>query len=331
MESSVPVRNRPTGVTGFIGAYVRSMRLYFAFITGVAGWIGVSFARYLYPGSTSTGRSVIILGILFLSYGINQVINDFFGLKEDRINSPHRPMVTGELNWRGALVLSALLIVVSSFVTWRLSPWALIPFAAGILLNLAYEVTKGVPFLGNIVFGMMISTCTAYGFLASLPPQGEIFTPPRLYVLGLVALMNALMCYYTYFKDYRGDKLTGKITAVVLLGFGKSKALAVILSFLPSAILGWLVFAGKFPLPINNTFIFLFVVTFFLQLWTGILYFKYPSGPKAYFSLVTNVRACTGGQALLIALFNPELALYLYIAAYVFIGFLFGLHGDRRA
>jgi hypothetical protein len=34
---------------------------------------------------------------------------------------------------------------------------------------------------------------------------------------------------------------------------------------------------------------------------------------------------------MLIALFNPELALYLYIAAYVFIGFLFGLHSDHQS
>jgi len=31
-------------IARFIRAYVRSMRLYFAFITGIAGWIGVSFS-----------------------------------------------------------------------------------------------------------------------------------------------------------------------------------------------------------------------------------------------------------------------------------------------
>ena len=87
---------------------------------------------------------------------------------------------------------------------------------------------------------------------------------------------------------------------------------------------------GAFESTIKPTFIFLFVVTFFLQVWTGVLYHKYPTGPKAYFSLVTNFRACTCGQVMLIALFNPELALYLYVAAYVFIGFLFGLHGDHQ-
>jgi geranylgeranylglycerol-phosphate geranylgeranyltransferase len=101
--------------------------------------------------------------------------------------------------------------------------------------------------------------------------------------------------------------------------------------FLPSVALVTLKGLGYMEAPWNNTFLFLFAVTLFLQIWTGVLFYKYPTGPKAYFSLATNFRACVCGQVMLIALFNPELALYLYIFAYVFIGFLFGLHGDHRS
>ena len=34
----------------FTTAYIKSMRLYYAFVTGIAGWIGVSFYSYLVPG-----------------------------------------------------------------------------------------------------------------------------------------------------------------------------------------------------------------------------------------------------------------------------------------
>lgn len=315
----------------FLVAYVKSMRLYYAFITGIAGWIGVGFARYLFPESISTLRAAIILVILFMAWGINQIVNDFLGLKEDRINAPQRPMVTGELHLGAALSLSGLLLCLCLAVTWFLAPLALIPLIMGVLLNVAYEYAKGIPILGNIIFGIMIATCTAYGYLATTPEQGINFTPSRNSVLLLVALMNALMTYYTYFKDYRGDQAAGKITAVVWQGIRGSRITALVVSPIPSIALALLMWADMIVAPANNVFNFLFVVTLFIQIWTGVLYYLYPTGAKAYYSLVTNFRACTCGQVTLIALFNQELALYLYIASYVFIGFLFDLHRNRNA
>jgi geranylgeranylglycerol-phosphate geranylgeranyltransferase len=307
------------------------MRLYYAFITGIAGWIGVAFSRFLYPDRTALPRAGLILAILFLSWGVNQIVNDYLGLAEDRVNAPRRPMVTGELNPRIALAVSGVLIAASGVVTWRLSPWAMIPLFLGVGLNVVYEYAKGVPFLGNVVFGVMIANCSAYGYLATDPPGGVEFTAPRLSVLFLVALMNGLMTYYTYFKDYHGDRSAGKITAVVLQGIDRSRVTAIIGSFLPSIALWTFLGLNWIESPINDVFVFLFVMTLFLQIWTGVLYYKYPTGPKAYFSLVTNFRACSCGQVMLISLFNPTLALYLYIATYVFVGFLFGLHEDTQA
>ncbi len=315
----------------FLQAYVRSMRLYYAFITGIAGWIGVAFARYLHPQSISTGKAALVLGILFLSWGINQIVNDYLGLKEDRINAPNRPMVTGELNPFAALALSAALMAFASIVTWFIAPWALVPLLLGILLNIAYEFGKGVPFLGNVLFGVMLSMCTAYGYISSTPSLPIHFTPSRWSVLFLVALMNGLMTYYTYFKDYWGDKAAGLRTAVVAQGFDLSRKIAVVAAPLPTIAFVVIKWAGWIESPLNEVFCFLGTITLFLQLWTGYLYFKFPTGKKAYYSLVTNFRACTCGQVTLIALFNPELALYLYIAAYVFVGFLFDLHRDPRA
>ena len=81
---------------------------------------------------------------------------------------------------------------------------------------------------------------------------------------------------------------------------------------------------------LNNTFIILGVLTVFLQLWTGVLYWRNPSGVKAYASLETNFRACTCGQAALIGIFNPDLAIWLFIFSYIFVGFLFDLHRNPK-
>ena len=135
----------------FIKAYVKSMRLYYSFITGIAGWIGVSYYQFIAHSTGPIGKTdivrtievatpiskqIVILVILFLAWGINQIVNDFLGLKEDKINAPMRPMVTGELHPWASLGLSAFLMLCIFCITWiYLEPIALIPLVIGAILN----------------------------------------------------------------------------------------------------------------------------------------------------------------------------------------------------
>lgn len=133
----------------FVVAYVKTMRLYYSFITGIAGWIGVSFyfwlkeVRYATPiTSDDYLRGIVVLVILFSSWGVNQIFNDWLGLPEDRVNAPHRPMVSGELNVRWALTTSLTLMGIAAIVSYHLNPWSLIPLFAGFLLNFVYNYSK---------------------------------------------------------------------------------------------------------------------------------------------------------------------------------------------
>lgn len=332
-------------VLRFLRAYIKSMRLYYSFITGICGWIGVSFYQHIAQvygpmGSrdpqhtlempTPAEKTFVILVILFLSWGINQIINDYLGLKEDRINAPLRPMVTGELPVWPALGLSALLIAATFAVTATyLEPVAILPLVAGILLNVAYEYAKGYGILGNLVFGVMISTCAVFGFLAS-GPTTTYFTTSRVSVLVLIVILNGLMTYYTYFKDFKGDQAAGKHTLVVRHGLQVSRWVGVFSAFLPSLAFAALYGLGGIEVEINRTFVILGVLTIFLQIWTGVSFFVSPVGDKAYTSLEVNFRAAACGQAALIAMFNPELGMTLFLCAYIFVGFLFNLQRNDQ-
>lgn len=331
----------------FLRAYGKSMRIYYSFVTGIAGCVGVSHYQFIantagprgtsglvrtIEVSASVGKQIVIIAILFLAWGINQIVNDYLGYKEDKINAPQRPMVTGELNRNHALALSLFLMLVILLTTWLyLEPVALIPLAIGAVLNVIYEYAKGEGIWGNIVFGVMISMCALYGFYACGPME-IYFTRSRISALLLIAVMNGLMTYYTYFKDYIGDKAAGKNTIIVEYGLEKNKVISILASFLPSAIflIDYYLFKG-FQIQLNNTFIILALMTLFLQIWTGVLYYQNPQGEMTYYSLVTNFRACTCGQATIVALFNPELGLILFLLTYVFVGFLFNLHTNIKA
>jgi geranylgeranylglycerol-phosphate geranylgeranyltransferase len=323
----------------FARAYVKSMRLYYSFVTGVAGWLGVAYYEYLALDPVlrtvevvpPPEKKLVILAILFLSWGVNQIINDFLGLKEDRINAPDRPMVTGELHPGLALGMSGLLLLGAALVTWLfLQPLAIVFLVAGVLLNVLYEYAKGHGLLGNLVFGLMLTMAPLYGGYASGPTAAHLFQSNRVSVLLLVLVMNALMTYYTYFKDYRGDLLAGKRTLVVVFGLEKSRLLAVASAFIPTLLFVVLRWTGLHQTPLNHTFILLGLLTVFLQIWTGVLYWKNPSGTGTYASLKTNFRACACGQAALIGIFNPDLAVWLFMFSYILVGFLFEIHSNPR-
>jgi geranylgeranylglycerol-phosphate geranylgeranyltransferase len=318
----------------FFRAYVKSMRLYYAFVTGIAGWIGVSFYQFCSPEPPDLFRQAGILAMLFLSWGVNQIVNDFLGLPEDRLNAPNRPMVTGELAVRPALWLSGLLLAGVTAISFLLNPWAVVPLVAGVLLNVLYEYAKAWSLAGNAIFGLSIAMCTAYGFLAAGPLLDPVFTSNRLCVFALVALLNGLMTYYTYFKDYLGDAKAGKRTFVVKYGLRAARTAGVLGAFLPTLAFLLCLYLEWIPIRdilFRRDFLFCGVMTVFLQLWTAYLYWRHPVGERTYFSLVTNIRACVAGQVALIAIFNGTLALYLLSACYVFIGFLFDLYKDARA
>lgn len=325
---------------GYIKAYIKSMRLYYSFITGIAGWIGLAFYEFWAVSSPertielapSLQKKLVILGLLFLSWGLNQIINDFLGRKEDAINAPARPMVTGELPAIGALIASLVLLSAAAILIWfYLEPLALVFMFAGVLLNVIYEWAKGYGILGNIVFGLMITTATLFGASAAGPSGNTIFAPQWLSIPGFVFLLNAVMTYYTYFKDYAGDKAAGKKTLVVKFGPMASRRMALGGAFLPIIAFMALYIGNALPLPLNRTFVILGILTVFLQLWTGILYFRHPVGDATYTSLRKNFQACACGQAALLAFFNPELAMGVFITAYIFVEFLFNLHTNPRS
>ena len=106
--------------------------------------------------------------------------------------------------------------------------------------------------------------------------------------------------------------------------------MAFAFAFIPTILFLFLRLSGLHQTPLNRTFLILGVLTVFLQIWTGVLYWRTSSGFSAYASLQTNFRAAACGQATLIAIFNPDLAIWLFIFSYVFVGFLFDLHRNPK-
>lgn len=313
----------------FIKAYIKSMRLYYSFITGLTGWIGIEYYEYLainnpgIPKPDST-KKIIILVILFLAWGVNQIFNDYLGLKEDRINAPRRPMVSGELNVKAALITSAVfMIIITCINLFYLNPFSFIFLFLGFLLNLVYEYSKRFGFLGNLVYALAISQTALFSFFAYSTVSVKIFSLDFVPILLIILFLHFIMCYFSYFKDYEGDKKAGVETIIVKYGCKIGSYIGFGLIFIPYILFFLFSVLNFYAGEINSNFLLVGFLTFFLHLWTGILYLRNSSGEQAFYNIKTSTRACTCGLAAIIALYNPSVAIFLYLITYIFVGFLF--------
>lgn len=288
------------------------MRLYYGFVTLTAGAVGMA----LYQGQFSALICILSLLILFCSWGVNQIINDYMGIKEDAVNAPLRPMVCGKLNPKIALSVSCLFLLFTLLFIIIIRPLACIPLIVGVLLNVLYSYAKGYGILGNFVFGLMIPCCTWFGFLI-LGGSTEQFFTSHIAIWTSLVFLNMLMTNFTYFKDYEGDKKANKETLVVKYGHQKMARISFFVACLTF-------FIPIFFLKQSNILYLLSAFTGSgLFMWTGYSYWKNSSGNKTYHNLKYNFAALSVMQASFVCLNYPLLgcllsAISLFGVLYIF-------------
>lgn len=234
----------------FLYYYLRSMRLYYGFVTAttvLAGlyywhWFGFRVDSAWRPvGWTLRATAMIAMG--FLSWGFNQIFSDWCDRKEDAINAPHRPMVTGELKPLPAFAVSVAGLAAIAVVGYLMSPWTLAFLALGGALNIAYSLLKRVPVLNCLVYACAISCCALFAI------AGMAKRCPTLDEFGFVAAwimpVHFLMCHNSYYKDVKGDRAAGVRT--LQTSYHKYVAELVSIAFVGLAIFAAGIMHGEGP------------------------------------------------------------------------------------
>ena len=206
----------------FLYYYLRSMRLYYGFVTATTVLVGLCLVRFGTGGAGAwTVRDAALLAMGFLSWGFNQIFSDWCDRKEDAINAPHRPMVTGALKPLPAFAVSAAGLAAIAVAGYLMSPWTLAFLALGGALNIAYSLLKRVPVLNCLVYACAISCCALFAI------AGMAKRCPTLDEFGFVAAwimpVHFLMCHNSYYKDVKGDRAAGVRT----LQTGRSRHLTI--------------------------------------------------------------------------------------------------------
>lgn len=306
----------------FLYYYIRSMRLYYCFVTGAATLTGVVLATASPRVSWSWQASVILL-IGFLAWGVNQVINDYFDRKEDDINAPRRPMVTGKLSAKPAFFFSIGMMLIFGAVAYIITPWTLLPISIGFLCNVFYGFTKGIVLLGNVLYAVSISMCTLFGYIGA---RGGVHDQRDIYAVltlcGFLALSHVLMCLYSTLKDVEGDRVAGKKTFAVVIGEQKTQvvcgifALVLLMLYFVPVFLVW---------PDASMFIIAWGWCAFLVAWNVALYAK----KQLHRATKSNCQSCTAQQLLIISLYTPW-GLVIMLIAWLSIELVFRWYPDEK-
>ena len=159
--------------------------------------------------------------------GAANAINDFIDFKIDHINRPDRPIPSGRIKRKSALIISILLFLIGSFFCFKLGKNAIIVgFFISIPLIVLYSIVlKGLPLIGNIVTSLILGLsfiCCGLAF-----DNISHMIAPALLAFGLTLLREIIKDI----SDIDGDRLSGLRTLPICIGLHRACNLAIIFSF----------------------------------------------------------------------------------------------------
>ncbi len=108
----------------------------------------------------------VILGmaVVFLSMAGGNVLNDYYDRDVDLINHPNRPIPSGEISPKNAVVYGTVLFSIALFLALLINPCALAIAAYAQIIMLLYESSlKKEGFVGNVAISILVGMIFIFG------------------------------------------------------------------------------------------------------------------------------------------------------------------------
>ena len=190
--------------------------------------IAIVVLRYSYHGAFINGgdwllECLITLPLVFIAAGGN-IINDYFDIKEDRINKPERALVGRVLKRRIALVshwtLTAVGIVLAASLTWKIGNYIPLVIAIAISFVLFFYSTKlkGRVLIGNFAVAASISSVIPFSYADEIDTSTTALLNLSMFIwefgalLGLTFIIVFARELAKDIEDIDGDQKAGHLT-----------------------------------------------------------------------------------------------------------------------
>lgn len=214
----------------FIGLY-RLIRFELSFTAGMCVVLGEILALSEFPSFTQAGLGFLSV---FCIAATALILNDYFDVETDRINAPTRPLPSGLVTAREALVFSVVIALAGFIAGWLISADAFFTVCLVWLIGFLYNWKfKKTGLLGNLFVGFSVGMTFIFGGIV----VGRPFNEAVWYFAVTTMLVDLAEEIAADSLDVEGDRMTGSRSLAVLFG--------PVVSMRISAGIFWIVIAGS--------------------------------------------------------------------------------------
>ena len=201
-------------------SYLKIMRP----LNSVMASVGVFVGALVAGGTTiltATGMLPVLLAMLsvFFFMGAGNSLNDYLDAEVDAKNHPERPIPSGKISRRSALIFSLLLFITAGILAVFINPYALAVELLATFFMISYEISlknKGLP--GNLTIAFLTSALFLYGGAATGDMTNTV-------IFSMLAFLVSVGREITKdIEDMEGD--VGRKTLPMKIGKRKSGAVA---------------------------------------------------------------------------------------------------------
>jgi geranylgeranylglycerol-phosphate geranylgeranyltransferase len=237
-------------------AHLETMRPYTLFWCGLVSLAGAVVSFQAWPVEAPLVFAIPILGWIAGLY-----LADYSDRNLDRHQKPHRPIPSGRIAAREALIVGAVFAIAGLLLTFFLNPVNIVlTFVAAGLVYVYARWTKPLGLLGNLTRGLLTLTTFLFG-VAAVRPLSSL--TPGLGVLGLIFFLHDTNSNIIgAMRDVAGDQAAGCQTTPVRYGMRTALfiSLGLSISYLSLAV----ILVQSVPL-------LLYAVPFYFLLLLGVL------------------------------------------------------------
>lgn len=207
-----------------IGGYLRLMRPINCLMMGFAVIVGAALAN---PNALDGKWQVLLYGFVtgFMLTAASMAINDYYDREIDAVNEPNRPIPSGVIKPKEALIFAFFLTAIG-FASAYLTSYAC--FFTALLAWAIFVTYTTVGKRSGLPGNFLVSACVAIPFIyGSLVVAGSVALNVLVFV-SMVFLSNTGREITKGIVDVQGDEARGVKTLAVRYGAGKAAWAAAI-------------------------------------------------------------------------------------------------------
>jgi geranylgeranylglycerol-phosphate geranylgeranyltransferase len=203
---------------GKVGGYLRLLRPVNCLMMGFAVIVGAALAS---PNAVGDRWQALAYGFVtgFMLTAASMAINDYYDREIDAVNEPNRPIPSGTVKPKEALIFASILTVVG-FASAYLTNYAC--FFTALLAWTIFVTYTTIGKRSGLPGNFLVSACVAIPFIyGSLVVTGEVVLNVVIFV-SMVFLSNTGREITKGIVDVQGDEARGVKTLAVRFGARKA-------------------------------------------------------------------------------------------------------------